>query len=169
MRIETLYQLTEWKCNAPIILENPASKFTVNAYTQLRESFKKRNLAIILAEREEQRITLPAQDMQNVLWECSRLEPNGWRVLVVEWGQPEFGGYITLWETGGEFCVQPTHVEPYGFVESIKEPQHRHIVREVERQFRPHISKPIRVSYFWATEFMGINFSRLVVYDYEVV
>ena len=167
MKVAKLLRLHKWGCNVPIIVENPSRRFESTAWAFMSGEFKKKNLAMVVAERDGRHLHIPPQSLQGALLTCSQLEPNGWRVLVVEWSKPEFEGSVLLREDEGVLIVKPKYRERFTFIDLIKSPKHRHIVREIKMQIRRHIRRDVTVSFYWATDFMGINFSKLVISDYN--
>lgn len=171
MKIAKLLELHEKGFNVPLFVLNPYRKYKQEVLTSLRSYvFSPATKVSIYAEKnfyEKKFVRLTLQDAAFIL---AALEKKDYEILVVEDPEWELIGSVEWDKTNEEGKIRVENEETqFHFLEAVEPLRMRHIVRTCREVVESLDGEYIRVFFGWATGFVGVKCSKLIIYDYKIL
>ena len=175
MKIERFVDLANWGFNVPLFVVNANKNYGKDTYSAMKEVFgRKRRIDIFLSKDEEKDKTILNLSLNTAVLDINTFEGNGYSSIMFENIPADFSGVVVFnSEIGGCFYHfdrdQGVSRHPFNYLADIDDSKFRHIVRVLHRIKEKLGSVSVSIDYVWAQDFSGVNGSRLIVYDYEIL
>jgi hypothetical protein len=177
MRVERFLNLAQWGYNVPVFVYNPVRNYgNRDAYISLRTQFTKVKPFDLLASRIDGKETKFFEDLSlaDAVLRMAHLEDSNYETILMERYKIDWEALLVCARGGGKMYI-------YGLKDSYEKIIEFHELREIEDLTLRHVvrscqgigakfpDKMVRVDLKWAKDFVGVNPSKLILYDYRYV
>lgn len=175
MDVERFVTLAERGYNVPRFVVNPVTHYGRDAYLAMKDYFQCINHFDVLVTRKDKYITRFFEDVMlgDAILRLSHLEMSSYDGVLMESTEPEWDASVSLYggESGKLKIFYPEGEElaetfRFHLFDEIPDLVHRHVVRTCQTFLMYTSKQKTRLTVRWATDFVGVNFSKLVFLDF---